>query len=78
MFVKVQDLTYLIDKRLQYLKEARENKNNFDVSEFEAYKKEMRKTLENNLVKLKQISNNKKLIERYEKKINEAIEQIEK
>lgn len=78
MFVKVQDLTYLIDKRLQYLKEARENKNNFDVSEFEAYKKEMRKTLENNLVKLKQISSNKKLIERYEKKINEAAEQIEK
>ena len=78
MFVKVQDLTYLIDKRLQYLKEARENKSNFDVSEFETYKKEMRKTLENNLVKLKQISSNKKLIERYEKKINEAIEQIEK
>lgn len=78
MFVKVQDLTYLIDKRLQYLKEARENKSNFDVSEFEAYEKEMRKTLENNLVKLKQISSNKKLIERYEKKINEAIEQIEK
>ena len=63
---------------LQYLKEARENKNNFDVSEFEAYEKEMRKTLENNLVKLKQISSNKKLIERYEKKINEAVEQIEK
>lgn len=78
MFVSVQSLTTVIDERLQYLKEARENKNNFEKSVFEEYENKMKKTLENNLIKLKQISCNKKLIERYEKKINEAIEQIEK
>ena len=32
MFVSVQNLTTVIDERLQYLKEARENKSNFEKS----------------------------------------------
>lgn len=74
MFVSIQSLTSLMDKRLKYLEEARANKENFTEETLLNYEKDMQETLQKNLEKLKYISCNDKLIARYEKKIQKAFE----
>ena len=73
MFVQVQHLTSLIDDRIGYLKEARENKDNFDEYAFKKYEKEMMDKLKKNIETLNRISTNKKLIARYTKKVEKVV-----
>ena len=70
MFVYVQDLTYNMDNTIKYVKEAKEY-HTCSEEEYNQYLKKMYRKLDNMLDKLKQISCNKKLISKYEKKVNE-------
>lgn len=66
MFARVYQITQLMDKRMTYVKEAREN-NLGDVEYFI----KMENLLRGGLKKLEENSNNKKLIAKYTKLINE-------
>ena len=70
MFIYVQDLTYNMDDTIKYVKEAKEY-HTCSEEEYNQYLEKMHKKLDNMLDKLKQISCNKKLISKYEKKVNE-------
>ena len=73
MFVKVQDLTTIIDKRLQYLEEGRASKDNHDADTYNKWLADITRTLENNIKKLKMISCNDNLVKRYENKVEKAL-----
>lgn len=68
MFVYVQDLTYNMDDTIKYVKEAKEY-HTCSEEEYNQYLENMYRKLDNMLDKLKQISCNKKLISKYEKKV---------
>ena len=70
MFVYVQDLTYNMDDTIKYVKEAKEY-HTCSEEEYNQYLDKMYRKLDNMLDKLKQISCNKKLISKYEKKVEE-------
>ena len=70
MFIYVQDLTYNMDDTIKYVKEAKEY-HTCSEEEYNQYLEKMYKKLDNMLDKLKQISCNKKLISKYEKKVKE-------
>lgn len=70
MFVYVQDLTYNMDDTIKYVKEAKEY-HTCSEEEYNQYLEKMYRKLNNMLDKLKQISCNKKLISKYEKKVEE-------
>ena len=70
MFIYVQDLTYNMDSTIKYVKEAKEY-HTCSEEEYNQYLDKMYKKLDNMLDKLKQISCNKKLISKYEKKVKE-------
>lgn len=70
MFVYVQDLTYNMDDTIKYVKEAKEY-HSCNEEEYNQYLDKMYRKLDNMLEKLKQISCNKKLINKYEKKVEE-------
>ena len=70
MFVYVQDLTYNMDSTIKYVKEAKEY-HTCSEEEYNQYLDKMYRKLDNMLDKLKQISCNKKLISKYEKKVEE-------
>lgn len=68
MFVYVRDLTYNMDYTIKYVKEAKEY-HTCSEEEYNQYLDKMYRKLDNMLEKLKQISCNKKLISKYEKKV---------
>lgn len=68
MFVYVQDLTYNMDDTIKYVREAKEY-HTCSEEEYNQYLDKMYRKLDNMLDKLKQISCNKKLISKYEKKV---------
>ena len=70
MFISVKNLTYGIDTTITYVGEAKEH-HSCSEEEYNQYLEKMYKKLDNMLEKLKQISNNKKLISKYEKKVEE-------
>ena len=70
MFIYVQDLTYNMDDTIKYVKEAKEY-HTCSEEEYNQYLEKMYRKLDNMLNKLKQISCNKKLISKYEKKVEE-------
>ena len=70
MFIYVQDLTYNMDDTIKYVKEAKEC-HTCSEEEYNQYLEKMYRKLDNMLNKLKQISCNKKLISKYEKKVEE-------
>ena len=70
MFIYVQDLTYNMDSTIKYVKEAKEY-HTCSEEEYNQYLDKMYKKLDNMLEKLKQISCNKKLRSKYEKKVEE-------
>ena len=72
MFIYVQDLTYNIDDTIKYVKEAKEY-HSCSEEEYNQYLDKMYRKLGNMLNKLKQISCNKKLISKYEKKVEEIV-----
>ena len=72
MFIYVQDLTYNMDDTIKYVKEAKEY-HTCSEEEYNQYLKKMYRKLDNMLDKLKQISCNKKLISKYEKKVEELV-----
>ena len=72
MFIYVQDLTYNMDSTIKYVKEAKEY-HTCSEEEYNQYLDKMYKKLDNMLEKLKQISCNKKLISKYEKKVEELV-----
>ena len=70
MFISVKNLTYSIDTAITYVDE--EKKHHYcSEAEYNQYLEKMYKKLDNMLEKLKQISSNKKLISKYEKKVEE-------
>ena len=71
MFTSIQSLTYLIDKNINYVNEAIENKSNFDSITFNNYIDKMHNTLNNQVSILKNESSNKKLINKYSQKVND-------
>ena len=70
MFIYAQDLTYNMDNTIKYVKEAKEYRT-CSEEEYNQYLDKMYRKLDNMLNKLKQISCNKKLISKYEKKVEE-------
>ena len=72
MFIYVQDLTYNMDDTIKYVKEAKEY-HTCSEEEYNQYLDKMYRKLDNMLNKLKQISCNKKLISKYEKKVEELV-----
>ena len=72
MFIYVQDLTYNMDDTIKYVKEAKEY-HTCSEEEYNQYLDKMYRKLDNMLDKLKQISCNKKLISKYEKKVEELV-----
>ena len=72
MFIYVQDLTYNMDDTIKYVKEAKEY-HTCSEEEYNQYLEKMYRKLDNMLDKLKQISCNKKLISKYEKKVEELV-----
>ena len=70
MFIYVQDLTHNMDSTIKYVKEAKEY-HTCSEEEYNQYLEKMYRKLDNMLDKLKQISCNKKLISKYEKKVKE-------
>ena len=72
MFIYVQDLTYNMDDTIKYVKEAKEY-HTCSEEEYNQYLEKMYRKLDNMLNKLKQISCNKKLISKYEKKVEELV-----
>ena len=70
MFIYVQDLTHNMDDAIKYVKEAKEY-HTCSEEEYNQYLDKMYRKLDNMLDKLKQISCNKKLISKYEKKVGE-------
>ena len=72
MFIYVQDLTYNMDDTIKYVKEAKEY-HTCSEEEYNQYLDKMYRKLDNMLDKLKQISCNKKLISKYEKKVEEIV-----
>ena len=72
MFIYVQDLTYNMDDTIKYVKEAKEY-HTCSEEEYNQYLDNMYRKLGNMLDKLKQISCNKKLISKYEKKVEELV-----
>ena len=70
MFISVKDLTYNIDTIITYVKEAKEY-HSCSETEYIQYLEKMYRKLDSMLEKLKQISCNKKLIIKYEKKVEE-------
>lgn len=70
MFISVKNLTYGIDTTITYVEEAKEY-HSCSEAEYNQYLDKMYKKLDNMLEKLKQISCNKKLINKYEKKVEE-------
>ena len=72
MFIYVQDLTCNMDDTIKYIKEAKEY-HTCSEEEYNQYLDKMYRKLDNMLNKLKQISCNKKLISKYEKKVEELV-----
>jgi predicted aldo/keto reductase-like oxidoreductase len=72
MFISVKDLTYGIDSTITYVNEAKEY-HSCSESEYNQYLEKMYRKLDNIVKKLKQISSNEKLISKYEKKVEELV-----
>lgn len=70
MFISVKNLTYNIDKAITYVKEAKEH-HTCSEEEYNQYLYRMYRKLDNMIEKLRQISCNKKLINKYEKKVSD-------
>jgi predicted aldo/keto reductase-like oxidoreductase len=70
MFISVKNLTYGIDITIAYVEEAKEY-HSCSESEYNQYLEKMYRKLDNMVKKLKQVSSNKKLISKYEKKVEE-------
>ena len=70
MFISVKNLTCGIDTTITYVEEAKKH-HSCGEEEYNQYLEKMHKKLDNMLEKLKQISSNKKLISKYEKKVEE-------
>lgn len=76
MFTSIQSLTNLIDKNINYVNEAIENKSNFDDITFNNYIERMHNKLNNQINILKNESTNKKLINKYSRKVNNLFMQL--
>lgn len=72
MFISVKNLTYGIDSTITYVKEANEY-HSCSESEYNQYLEKMYRKLDNMVKKLKQVSSNEKLISKYEKKVEELV-----
>ena len=72
MFVTVKALTMHMDNNIRYVKEAYESRENHEKEIFDNYIKKMKASLDNQLKELRRISCNKKLINSYCNKIENA------
>lgn len=65
MFTTVKALSALIEKEMEYVEGAKANKGMFEEVKFNEYMNKMENTLINRLLRLEEISTNKKLIQKY-------------
>jgi hypothetical protein len=75
MFVTVYNLTRMMDDNIRYLNEAYETRENHPKEVFDNYVIKMNNKLQRQFEKLCEISCNERLIKRYKKKIEVAINQ---
>ena len=65
MFTTVKALSALIDKEIEFVEGAKATKSLFDEAKYNEYMNRMENTLINRLLRLEEISTNKKLIQKY-------------
>ena len=70
MFVTVKALTSCMDDMLYYYKDGTESKDRHEPEEYNKWHESITRKLNFQLKELKRISSNQKLIEKYEKIIN--------
>lgn len=73
MFISVKNLTTLIDNTLKFLEEGKASKEKFEENVYNTWYINITNNLNAQLKKLKQISSNNKLIEKYERKIQHSL-----
>ena len=76
MFVTVKSLTTYMDRNMNYVNEAIANKSNFDDATFNSYIERMNELLNKQVYRLKKISSNDKLINKYTKKVQELFKEV--
>ena len=76
MFVTVKSLTTYMDRNMNYVNEAIANKSNFDDATFNSYIERMNELLNKQVDRLKKISSNDKLINKYTKKVQELFKEV--
>ena len=69
MFVSVKSLTATLDRELQWYRDGIASKDQHSEQEFNSWLEKITRSINAKYSRLQQISNNKKLIERYSKEI---------
>lgn len=69
MFVSVKSLTAMLDQELQWYKEGIASKEQHSEQEFNSWLEKITSSINAKYNRLQQISNSKKLIEKYSKEI---------
>ena len=69
MFVSVKSLTATLDQELQFYREGIASKDQHSEQEFNSWLEKITSSINAKYNRLKQISSNKKLIEKYNKEI---------
>lgn len=75
MFIRVNALTQSIDETIKFYYEGKASKDNHSKEEYDNWYDYIISRLSGKLSKLKEISYNRKLIEKYETKINRIIQE---
>lgn len=73
MFVTVGALTHYMDDTIRYFQEGIASKEQHDVETYDRWYASITSTMQGQLKKLKKISSNQKLIEKYEKLIDSLL-----
>lgn len=69
MFTTVKALSALIDKEMEFVEGVKATKSLFEETKYNEYMNKMENTLINRLLRLEEISTNKKLIQKYWSKL---------
>jgi endonuclease IV len=73
MFTTVKALTINMDNTIKYYKEGVASKDNHSIEVYNEWLASITSTLQSQIKKLKEISTNQKLIDKYETIINELL-----
>lgn len=73
MFITVRALTHYMNNTIRYFQEGMESKEQHDVETYDKWYASITSTMQGQLKKLKNISSNQKLIDKYEKLIDSLL-----